>query len=890
VIVRRLSAALTRLRGTLTRADHETDLSAELDANFQAHVDDNIRGGMSEADARRHALVALGGVAQIQEAVRDRRSLPFVEKTMQDIRYALRSLKKTPGFSIAAIATLALGIGANTAIFSLVSAVLLRPLPFPEADRLMLVWDDMRARGGPPNSEASPADYAAWKQRSHSFTGMAAIAVTTYNLTGSGEPQKLSGIRTTANLFSVLGMQAVLGRTLLDADDLPASNAAVALSERLWRSTFAADPNVVGRTITLNGLPHTVVGVVPPDFQFPDKDAAVWVAAKFTSAELSANGTYFMYVVARLKRGVDQAAAQSEMTTIARQLAHDAPRTNGRVGIYMTALHDHLTRSVRPAMVMLLGAVALVLAIACVNVANLLLSRGAGRRREIALRKSLGAADTRVIRQLLTESAVIAALGAAVGLALAPPTFTYLTRLVPSGFPTGTHPSLDPRVLLFTAVIASVVVLAFGVGPALITAGVSPGAVLKSSGRGGTASVGAARVRQALAVAEVTLTMLLLVAAGLLLRSYANVLGTAPGFDPNHLLVAQTVLPPSKYNTLASRSAFYDRVLERVRALPSVSGAGYANFVPLTMKGGRAYFSVEGEAPPPPTDSSRNVTIDRVITPGYLQTLGATLIRGRHFDGRDRKDSPLSAVVNERFAKMHWADRDPIGRRIRFGAGSAAPWMTVVGVVNDVRQTGLDTPLEPEVYIPAAQADVEFAFFWPQFLVVRTSTDPLVLSSAVRDAVSNVDPDEPVANIRSMSQLFDAELLNRNTQMVLVGVFAALALLMASIGLYGVLSYNVAQRVPELGVRIALGAQPSAVVRMVVGHGGVMALAGIAVGLLVSIAGGRLLSSLLYQVSPYDPGVLLAATSVLLVVALVACWLPARRAASIDPLAALRTE
>jgi putative ABC transport system permease protein len=879
-----------RVAASFATSRRDADLSAELDVHLQTHVDDNVRAGMTADDARRCARRTFGGVAQATEAYRDRRGIPVVETTIQDLRYAWRLLLKTPGFSLVAIATLALGIGANSGIFSLINAVLLRPLPFPEPGRLMLVWDDMRERGGPSTVEASPADYVSWKRRSRSFSDMAALAVSTYNLTGSGEPQKVSAIRTTANLFTVLGMQPVLGRTLVDADDRPGSAAAVVISERLWRSTFAADPRVVGRTITLNGLPHVVVGVVPPDFQFPEKNAAVWVAAKFTPVELAVNSAYFLYVVARLKQGVDPRAAQAEMATLAQQLAHESPQANGRVGILLTALHDHLTRIVRPAMAMLAGAVVLVLAISCVNVANLLLSRGVARRREVALRKSLGADDGRVFRQLLVEHALLAGMGAAVGLALSTFMFTYLTRLVPNGFPSGTAPTVDTRVLLFTIVVTSIVVLAFGAGPALSASRVPLDAALKSAGRSSSASFAMVRGRHVLAIAEVTLTLLLLMAAGLLLRSYANLLGAPPGFDPGRLLVAETVLPPSRYSTPAARSAFYDGVLERVRALPSVSGAGYVNYPPLTMKGGRAYFSVEGQPPPPAADSSRNMAVDRVVTPGYLQTLGVRLVRGRYLDERDRNGSPFAVVVNERFAATRWPNRDAVGHRIRFGMGDAASWLTVVGVVSDVRQIALDTPMEPEVYIPAAQVGVDAPFFWPQHLVVRTPGEPLALAAAVRSAVSQVDPDEPVANIRSMEQIFDAELLNRNTQMMLVASFAGLALVMASIGLYGVLAWNVAQRTSEIGVRIALGAEPIAVVRMIAAHGGAIALAGIAIGLPLTVVAGRLLSSLLYQVSPHDPVVLVTATSMLLVVALLACWLPARRAASVDPLAALRAE
>jgi putative ABC transport system permease protein len=881
---------MRRLGGVFGKRRYDRELADEIDTHLRAHIDDNLRAGMADDEARRRAHLALGGVDSAIESYRDRRGWPVLDALLQDLRYALRTMRRSPGFATVAVVTLALGIGANTAVFSLVSAVLLRPLPFPEPDRLMLVWDDMRARGGPAEVEPSPADYASWKARTRSFNDLAALSPQTYNLTGSGEPQKLSGIRTTANLFSVLGMQPLLGRTLTAADDLPGSAPAVVLSEGLWRARFGADTNVVGRAIILNGLPHAVVGIVAPDFQFPDKNAALWVAARLTPAELAVNSSYFLYVVARLKPDVSQAAAQSELAAIARQLAVDEPRSDGGVGISVIALHERLTRGVRPAMAMLLGAVGLVLVIACVNVANLLLARSANRRREMALRKSLGASGARIIRQLLTESAVLATVGATLGVVLSKLTFTYLTRLVPNGLPSGTRPALDTVVLLFAAGIAAVVVFAFGAGPAFAAGRVSLNAVLKSAATRGTTPSGARRVRDALAITEVALTVVLLVATGLLLRSYVNILGVPPGFDPAHLLIAETVLPPSKYSNLAARSAFYDRVLERVRALPSVSGAGYVNYPPLTFKGGRAYFSIEGEPAPPPAQFARNLAIDRVISAGYLQTLGVPLVRGRHLDGRDRDGATLAVVANERFATTHWPGRDAVGRRIRFGTGDRAPWLTVVGVVGNVRQTALDAPVEPEIYIPASQVTVDAAFFWPQHLVVRSAADSAALAASVRQAVSDIDPDEPVANIRSMNDVFESELLNRNTQMTLVAVFAGLALAMASIGLYGVLSYAVAQRVPEIGVRIALGAAPGAVARMIVRQGGVVALAGIAVGLAAAFAGSRLITSLLYGVSARDPIVFAGATVTLMSAALLACWLPARRAASVDPLVALRAE
>jgi putative ABC transport system permease protein len=888
--MRMLRSFLVRTFGGLNRARDERDLADELNAHLQTHIADNLRAGMTFDEARRQALMALGGVTQVSEAHRDRRTLPFVEKTMQDLRYALRMLVKTPGFSAVAIVTLALGIGANTAVFSLVSAVLLRSLPFPEANRLVLLWDDVSAptNGRFSLTEPTPADYKDWKAQSRSFSGMAAMMQATYNLTGTAEPHKVEGIRTTANLFSVLGMQPLAGRMLTEADDQPDANAVVVLDARLWRSVFGGDPGVVGRTILLNGLPHTVVGVVPPDFQFPVTNAGLWVPARFTAQELAVRTSYVMYVVARLKSGVDLPTAQAEMATIAQRLALEYPSNKG-INAAVTPLHEHLTRQARPAMVMLFGAVVLVLLIACVNVANLLLARAATRQKEMALRKALGAANARVVRQLLTESALLAAAGATIGIGLSTFTFRYLGRLVPGSLPSGTGPTLNVPVLIFSAALASLVVLAFGVGPALVASRVSLDAVLKAGAGRLAGAAGSQRVRHALVVAEISLTIMLLVGAGLLLRSYANVLAVPPGFEPSHLLIAETALSPSKYGTLPARSAFYSGVLDRVRALPTVTGAGYVNKSPLTFKGGRSVFAVEGEPALRPEDIVRHLALNRSITPGYLQALGVPLVRGRYLDARDRDGAPLTIVVNEQYATAHWPNQDPIGRRIRIPLPDV-PWFTVVGVVANVRQIGLDAPVEPEVYFPADQVSVNIAFMWPQHLVVRTTGEPLALAAAIRRAVADVDPNEPVANIRSMEQVFAADVLDRNTQMTLVAVFAALALVMASVGLYGVLSYTVTRRLPEIGVRMALGAQRSTVVAEIVRGALLLAASGIVLGTAGAFAATRLLTSALFSVSRTDPATFAATGLLVLVMSLVASAVPAFRGAGVDPTVALRAE
>ena len=885
----RLVYALRARWRTLTRTRQaDADLDDELSFHLAMQARTNVERGMTDDEAHRRARLTLGGFAQTTEACRDTRPLSLME-AMQDVRYALRTLRNTPGFAAAAILTLALGIGANTAVFSLVSAVLLRPLPFPDSDRLVFVWDDVSSltNGRFSITEPSPADYAAWKDQSRSFIDMAAMAATTYNLTGIAQPQKVEGIRTTPNLFGVLGMQPLVGRTLTPADDRPDANAVVVLDARAWRSLFGGDPGIVGRAILLNDLPHTVVGVVPPDFDFPARNAALWVPARFTPQELAMRTSYFMDVVARLKPGVDLRAAQAEMTTIAQRLAQAFPANNKGVNAVVTPLHEHLTRPARPAIAMLFGAVVLVLLIGCVNVANLLLARGATRQKELALRKALGAANARLVRQLLTESAVLAGAGAAIGIALSTLTFRYLARLVPGGLPSGTEPSLNVPVLLFSGAVTSLVVLAFGAGPALVASRVSLEAALKSGSTRLTGAAGSERIRHALVIAEISLTIVLLVGAGLLLRSYTKVLAVPPGFEPSHLLVAETVLSPSKYRTLEARSAFYTGVLDRVRAMPTVTGAGYVNAAPLTIKGGRSGFVIEGEPPPRPEDIVRHLALNRSITPGYLQALGVPLVRGRHFDERDRDDAPRSVVVSEQFAAARWPGQDAVGRRIRL-SGPDVPWFTVVGVVANVRQTGLESPLEQEVYFPAAQVSVNIPFMWPQHLVVRTTGDPLALAAAVRRAVSDVDRDEPVSNLRSMEQVFAAEVLNRNTQLTLVAAFAALALVMAAVGLYGVLSYTVARRIPEIGVRMALGAHRATVVMEIVRGALRLAAWGLALGTAGAFAATRLLTSSLFSVSRADPATFAVTSVVVLVMSLVASAVPAFRGAGVDPSVTLR--
>jgi predicted permease len=644
---------------------------------------------------------------------------------------------------------------------------------------------------------------------------------------------------------------------------------------------------LIGRQLMLNGAAHTVVGVVPADFRFPDPDAVLWVPAHFTPDELAQRFNYFMYVVARLAPGVSVAQAQSEMNGIASQLAPERGITSNPIGVTVAELHEHLTRDVRKPTLLLLAGAALILLITCANVGGLLMAHGVRRRVELTVRNVLGAERSRLVRQLLTESLVIATAGAAFGLGLATLTFGYLRRLVPPNLPGQLEPVLDARVLLFTIVVTAAVVLVVGTVPTWLAVRSGLDATLRSNSRRVT---GHGWSRSALVVVELALTVILLTGAGLLLRSYANVLSADAGFNPGNLLLAETTLSPERYALPEKRQAFYNGVLERVRAIPGVSSAGYVNYAPLVFKGGRALVSIEGRPLPPPAEMSRYIISDRVVSAGYFATLQVPVSRGRDFDSRDVVRSLPVAIINEKLARLHWPGEDPIGRRVGFGPPPNQRWLTIVGIVRDIRQMGLDVPPEPEVYLPAPQVAAAGAFLWPQNLVVRTQGAPLDVAAAVRSAVWSVDHDQPVASIRTMADVFDAELLARNTQLTLVSVFAVLALTIAVIGLYGLLAHGVSQRLRDIGVRMALGAPRSSVVADVARQSMAVVTVAVAAGLAAAFAVTRLLGAWLYDVSPADPVTFGATALVLFVAALTACIVPALRAASVDPAVVLRAE
>ena len=802
---------------------------------------------------------------------------------VRDFRYAARSLARSPGFTVVAVAVLALGIGATSAIFSLVSAVWLRPLPFADAERIVTLWVDLTAVGGPETVNIAPANFVDWQERSRSFESMSALEPMDFNLTGEGgEPERLAGLRASPNLFETIGLMPILGRTFT-ADD--GADDPVVISEGFWLRRLGGDPAAVGRTITLDGSPHTVVGVVPRDFRFPNGEVDVFVPTVWAPDMLARSTSYIWWTVAKLRDGVAVQAAAAELNSVAASLERDFPNTGRGAAASIVPLHEQLSVGFTPTLQALLGAVALVLLIACANVANLMLARSTTRQKELAIRKALGAARGRVLRQLLTESALLAAISVAVGLGVALGCLGYLARLLPNTLPASTALSLDVRVLAFTIATAFATVLLFGAGPAFVAARRDFGAAF---GRAvGAHGATMRRLRTALVVAEIALTVVLLAGAGLLLRSHAAVLAVDPGFKAEGLLLAETVLPTARYPDAPDRDAFYKRVLENVRALPGVESAGYTSYAPLSFRGGRALVLVEGRPRPEGSAILQNIVANRSASPGYFETLGVPLVRGRFIDDRDVRDGARVAVINETMARRHWPDQDPIGQRFSIGAPGGGP-MTVVGVVADVRQMGLDVPADPELFMPLDQTSIPF--MWPRQMVVRTAGDPLALAPALRRAVWAVDPTQPVSSLRAMNEVLDTELANRNMQLTLTGTFALLALLLAAVGLYGVLSYTVSQSTNEIGLRMALGARQTTVVANFVRSALTTAVLGVVIGLVAAIVLTDVIASFLYGVSPTDPATAATVAGALLLVAGLAALVPALRAASVNPMTALRAE
>ncbi|HEU5182192.1 MAG TPA: ABC transporter permease [Candidatus Polarisedimenticolia bacterium] len=808
-----------------------------------------------------------------------------MDDLIRDLRYAFRFLLSRPTFSAIAVLTLALGIGANTAIFSVVNGVLLRPLPYRDPGRLVLVAE----RTSYPTVSTSYQNFVDWRDQSRSFESMEATRATTMTLSGAGEPERLNARMVTAGLFDMLGARAEAGRTFLADEDKPNGAPVAILSHGLWERRFGGSRQILGKPVNLDGQPYTVVGILPAGFQIL-QPADFFLPFTPWAATLPDDRNWHPGIIAlaRLKPGVSREQARQEMIGIAKRLETQYPLYNTDKSADVVGLQDQLVKDQRPALLLLLGAVSFVLLIACVNLANLLLARAATRGREVAVRTALGASRGRLIRQLLTESVLLAAAGGTVGLAVAWAALGWLLKMAADSIPQGAVIGVDASVLAFTAGVSLLAGILFGIVPALRTATPDLREALNEGSRGSTGGPGQHRLRSALVIMEIAFAMVLLVGSGLLLRSFSRLQDVPPGFRPDHLLVVDLPASPTTYAEPARRYDFYDRLIERARALPGVRAAAAASFLPVSGGGSMLHFNVKGKPPGSPKDFT--AAGYRAVTPGYFEALGVPLLRGRHLTAADRDGRGSVVLVNATMAKTYFPGVNPLGQWIQLGATPEAevPWMEVVGVVGDVRQ-GLALDPQAEMYLPFRQADQLLPVFQLS-LVLRSAGEPLAQVQALRSAVAEIDPDQPLVKVRTMEENMAASVAQPRFRTWLIGIFAGIALALAAVGIYGVMSYTVTQRTSEIGVRVTLGARPVEIFRIIVGQGLRLACIGVGFGLAAALAATRLLESFLFGVSAYDPWTLAGVAILLVLVSLAACLLPARRATRMDPVAALRCE
>jgi putative ABC transport system permease protein len=793
---------------------------------------------------------------------------------LQDLRYGARILLKKPGFTLIAVLTLALGIGANTAIFSLVNAVLLRSLPFAEPERLVWTWGEF---SGGNRASTSPPDFLDYRAQSLAFEELAAMYFKSFNLTDSGEPERMIGSMVTTNFFQALGVKLIEGREFLPEEERSGSAQVAIIGQGLWQRRFGGDPQIIGKPITLDGRNHTIVGVAPEATRVL-QDAEIWTPLTFDHSEMKVRRFHFLRAIGRLKQGVTLPQAQADIDAVCAGLEKLHPETNKDWRLRLVPMHEYLVGDTRRPLYVLLGAVGLVLLIACANVANLTLAQAARRQKEVALRHALGATRMRLIRQLLTENALLSVTAGAIGLLLAHWGADLLMALAPDTITRVGEIELDKRVLGFTLLVSLLTALFFGLAPALQSSRPDLNETLKEGGKGGGSSSRLGRARNALIVIEVALALVLLVGAGLLIKSFRRLQEVDPGFDPRNLLTMRLFLPSSKYEEPQQRQAFFEQILKRIETLPGVQAVGTSTWIP-TLGGGDTYFTIEGRPFP---DPNRKVTaFNPMVSHDYLRAMKIPLIKGRHFTEPETKEEKAKTVIiNEAFARAYFADDEPLGKRLNIDMGE--PWTCeIVGVARDTTQFALDLGAFPMMYLPSIRMGVAA-------IVIRTSGDPLALTASVRAAVREVDRDQPIANIRSMDQILSSMAGEARFRTLLLGVFATVALFLSAIGIYGVIAYSVAQRTREIGIRIALGAQVRNVAVLVIGQGMKLALIGIGIGIAGALAVTRVLSSLLFNVSTNDPLTFICVSTLLALVALLACYVPARRAMKMDPMIALR--
>ena len=884
--MRSLRAWITRLAGVFASSKADRELGDEIESHLQLHIDDNLRAGLPPAEARRRALIALGGVTQTAEGYRDRRGLPALESLVRDARFGVRSLARTPGFTAAAIVILGLGIGANSAIFTVVNAVVLRPLPFADADRIMRLWQT------PPPSlfpgegtfPLSPANFLDWEAQTQSFERMAIYRGSRPTLTGHGRAESLIALRISADFLPILGLTPVTGRFFTKDDDRAGGPRTVLLAEGFHRTKFGGDPAIIGKTINLDGVPHEVIGIVPGSQAFIRR-AQVWLPLAWTPEDRAIRSNHNYLAIAKLKAGVSVERAQIDLTAVNDRLETQYPQDNTDWGGLVRPLQQDMVGDSRESLLLLLGAVALVLLIACANLANLILARTHGRAKELAVRTALGASRARVVRQLVTEGMLLGIGGGLAGLAAAFYGVRGLTAAFGAALPRAAEVQIDARVLAFTTVVAIATGVLASFVPALKLTGRRATDPLRSGPTRGSSASGDSRMRNLLVVSEVALALMLLVGAGLLLRSLIGLRGVDPGFDPRNLLTATVQIPRAKYPTEERRIQFFADALLAVKSLPGVESAAWVENVPLQGGGSSQYVHPEGM--PALKESEMPVVALRMASPGYFKTMRIAMLGGRDFADADKFGSPPVVIVSERTAKRFWPDQNPLGRKLTLTMLTKEP-AEVIGVVREVKLGALDASLadsETAVYAPSRQYPYQGST-----IVARTTIDPGSLTQDLIKAIESVDSEQPVLNPATMESIAETALGQRPVAMQLLAAFSLLAVVLASLGIYSVLAYTVRQRVREIGIRMALGAPAGGVLRLVILEGLKPTLAGVAAGLILAALVSGVMGSLLYQVSQRDPGTFGAVAAVMVLIGLVATAVPAWRATRVDPVTTLRSE
>ncbi|MBZ5553224.1 MAG: ABC transporter permease [Acidobacteriia bacterium] len=900
--MRFLRRLLVRLANFATRRQNDQRLREEIEGHLALQTVENLRAGMLPAEARRQAVLKFGAVEAIREEYHAELGLPLIENLLQDLWYAMRVFAKSRGFAAVAILTIALGIGATTAIFSIVNAVLLRSLPYPEPDRLVKIFFNNPGTGL-HGVRFSVPEMDDLRDRAGVFDYVSAACRGSIDLTGGAQPKRLEVLAVSSTYFSLLGATPQMGR-LFSRQDFTAGYApVVVISDSLWRRNFAADPNVLGHAIHLDNDPYTIVGVLPPGFRHPGlpraQDVEVWQTSGFSAAPdptPTRRTRLLPQAYGRLKQGVTLAQAQDRLTAMARELRHEYATDyppEGKWTVEIQPLQEALVGNIRAVLLVLQGAVILIVLIVSLNIANLLLARASGRQQEMAMRSALGASRGRIVRQMLTESLLLSFVGGAAGIALAVAALKFMLRLIPPSIPRFSEVTVDWAVLAFALLISLLTGLLFGLAPAMHSTRTDLSMAIREGARGSGYSLKTGRLRDALIVSELAIAVVLMVGAGLLLRTLRDLLKEDPGFNPTQVVAASVNLPyptdpkTDPYLTIAQQSTFYRELQCRMNAIPGVELAGFVSDLPAAGSPFNFALGIE-DRPFKPGEILRAEPI--IISPGYFEVMQAPLVRGRYFTEDDQDGKRPVAIVDESTARRYWPDRDPLGRRLRVGQDPTSSWRTIVGIVKDIKHDGLDVDGVPHIYVSIYQEfdAVQGVVFRDFSVVLRTSLPASVLDPQVRRQVQSIDPGLPVYNVTSMNELLDRSLASRRFSARLVGGFAVLALLLASIGIYGLLAYMVGQRSREIGLRMALGAGRADILKLILKKGIVLAGVGVIAGVILSASTASMMASLLYGVRPHDPAVFLIVPLLFLGVAALASYLPARRATKVDPMLALR--